>query len=151
MRSWIIHSSILILSSLFILSLPKIAIGSASKKSLYQRIGGKPVISKTIGDFVDRLAADQRLLADPRIKEAKDRINRNTLKSQLTDKVCQIAGGPCTFKGPILKDTPLNFRLSPSEWFVVIDDLNQALDHSKIPRPEQNEILSMILGLQVKN
>src|SRR5712691_6305210 len=67
------------------------------KKSLYDRLGGKPAITAVVDDFVGNVAGDARI--NQRFANA----NIPQLKTMLVDQICQAAGGPCTYKGATMK------------------------------------------------
>jgi hemoglobin len=63
------------------------------KKSLYDRLGGKPAITAVVDDFIGNVAGDTRI--NQRFANAD--IPR--LKRMLVDQICQASGGPCTYTG----------------------------------------------------
>jgi hemoglobin len=63
------------------------------KKSLYDRLGGKPAIAAVVDDFIGNVAADARI---NRRFEGAD-IPR--LKGLLVEQICEATGGPCRYTG----------------------------------------------------
>jgi hemoglobin len=47
---------------------------TSEKRSLYDRLGGVYSIATVIDDFIDRIMADPRLNANPRVDEAHHRV-----------------------------------------------------------------------------
>jgi len=67
------------------------------KKSLYDRLGGKPAITAVVDDFIGNVAGDTRI--NKRFATAD--IPR--LKTMLVNQICQASGGPCTYTGASMK------------------------------------------------
>ena len=66
----------------------------APTPGLYQALGEQTGLRSLMGDFVQRAATD------PRLAESFKNAKPEHLASQLTAQVCQLAGGPCAYKGP---------------------------------------------------
>src|SRR5712691_2903525 len=66
-------------------------------KSLYDRLGGKDAITAVVDDFVDRVAADNR------INKFFAKANVPRLKMMLVDQICEATGGPCKYTGRDMK------------------------------------------------
>ena len=65
--------------------------------SIYQAWGGKAGIRAVMDDFVPRL------VVDPRTAPFFKGVNLDNLTKQLTEQLCQEAGGPCTYQGAPMK------------------------------------------------
>jgi hemoglobin len=141
-----VKNAIVLVSLLF----ASLCAAEPAKKSLYQRLGGKPGITSLVGDYVDKLASDPKLLADPTLKDFKDKSNLGTLKSALTQRVCQVSGGPCGKKIAALPNAPKNLQLKPMQWMAAIQDLNSVLDQHHTPPAERSELLGLLLRAQTR-
>ena len=109
-----------------------------TKKSLYDRLGGKPAISAVIEQFVSNVAADNRING----RFATTDIPK--LKGHLVDQVCAASGGPCVYKGRAMKTTHAGMRISSADFSALVDDLVKALDAYKVPTQEKNELLGLL-------
>src|SRR4030066_927747 len=69
------------------------------KKPLYQRLGGVYNIAPVVDEFLEVLYDDDVLNANPRIREARDRVPKAYLKYHVTSLVCQASGGPEKYTG----------------------------------------------------
>jgi len=76
---------------------PASAYPVAPAPGLYQAFGEQAGIRSLMDDFVLRLKADARIGTQFRDT------NPAQLAGSLTDQLCQLAGGPCTYKGPDMK------------------------------------------------
>ena len=60
----------------------------ANSPSLYESLGGVYAIAAVVDDFVDRIMADARLNANPKVDEAHHRVSRAGFKYLVTEMVC---------------------------------------------------------------
>ena len=112
------------------------------KKSLYDRLGGKPAITAVVDDFVGNVAAD------PRINGHFASTNVPRLKAMLVDQVCQATGGPCQYTGRDMKSAHAGMRITDAEFNALVEDLVMSLDKFKVPAPEKNELLGALGSLK---
>jgi len=61
--------------------------------SLYDRLGGVYNIATVVDDLIDRVMADDRLNANPRVDEAHHRVSPAGFKYYVTEMACQALGG----------------------------------------------------------
>ena len=110
------------------------------RPSLYDRLGGVYNIATVVDDLIDRLMADPRLNANPRVDEAHHRVTPAGFKFLATEIVCQSAGGPQIYSGRPMGDSHRHLMITPSEWECFLDDFQQTLDKFGVPQPEQDEL-----------
>ena len=106
--------------------------------SLYERLGGMESIAAVVEDFRDRVAKDDRINQ----KFAKTDLVR--LRKMLIDQICEAAGGPCAYKGRSMKDAHAGMKVTSGEFDALVEDLVASLNHFKVGKTEQNEILSVL-------
>lgn len=114
------------------------------EKSLYDRLGGTYSIATVVDDFIERLLVNDILNANPKIKEARDRVPKAGLKYRVTSLVCQLAGGPEVYTGRNMKETHAHLNISEKEWDVMVADFVASLNHFKVPEKEQGELLALV-------
>ena len=112
--------------------------------SLYEQLGGVYSIATVIDDFIDRIMADPRLNANPRVNEAHHRVPPAGFKYLVTEMVCWAAGGPQKYTGRSMKDSHQELLIKPTEWDAFLDDLQQTLDKFAVPKDEQAEIKAIV-------
>src|SRR5262245_60054306 len=95
------------------------------KKSLYERLGGKPAIQAVVDDFVGNVAADGRI--NQRFAGA----NIPRLKTMLVDQICEATGGPCKYPGQNMKAAHAGMKITDAEFSALVDDLVKSLDKFK--------------------
>jgi hemoglobin len=111
---------------------------------LYDRLGGVYSIATVIDDFIDRVMADPRLIANPRVDEAHHRVPPAGFKYLVTEMVCWATGGPQKYTGRAMKESHQDLMITAAEWEAFLDDLQQTLDKFAVPQAEQAEIKTII-------
>jgi hemoglobin len=112
------------------------------KKSLYDRLGGKPAITAVVDDFIGNVAGDTRI--NKRFATAD--IPR--LKRMLVDQICQASGGPCTYTGASMKDAHKGMKITDAEFNALVEDLVKSLDKFKVGTQEKNDLLGALGGMK---
>ncbi len=112
------------------------------KKSLYDRLGGKPAITAVVDDFVGNVAADTRI--NRRFANA----NIPRLKAMLVDQICEASGGPCKYTGASMKDAHRGMRITDPEFTALVEDLVKSLDKFKVGAQEKNDLLGALGGMK---
>ena len=113
-----------------------------ARKSLYERLGGKPAITAVVDDFVANVAADSRIS----FRFANANVPR--LKMLLVDQVCEATGGPCKYTGKDMRAAHAGMQISDAEFNALAEDLTRSLDKFKVPDREKTELLGAIGGLR---
>jgi len=106
--------------------------------SLYERLGGIDAITAVVGDFRDRVARDDRI----NLKFARTDLGR--LTKMLIDQVCEATGGPCKYTGRSMKEAHAGMRVTNGEFGALVDDLVATLNHFKVGKGEQDELLGIL-------
>lgn len=110
----------------------------APDSSLYLALGEKPGITALMDDFVDRL------FVDPVIGTFFKKAKRANLKEQLRDQVCYLSGGPCKYEGDAMKAVHADMGIRKSDFNVLIEVLQVAMDTRGIPFRAQNRLLALL-------
>ena len=116
------------------------------KPSLYDRLGGLYNIATVVDDLIDRVMADPRLNANPRVDEAHHRVSPAGFKYYVTELVCQTSGGPQQYSGRSMGDSHRHLMITDQEWVAFMDDLQQAFDRFGVPEQEQEELKAIVEG-----
>ena len=114
------------------------------KASLYERLGGVYSIACVVDALIDRVMADPRLNANPRVDEAHHKFPPPGFKYLVTEMLCWAAGGPQKYTGRSMGDSHRDLRITPQEWGAFIDDVQQTLDKFRVPAAEQSEVLAIV-------
>jgi len=111
-------------------------------KSLYDRLGGPGAISELTASWVARVGGDDRANG----KFARTDIPR--LMKEVTDQLCEVTGGPCVYTGRSMRDTHTGMGTTAGEFDVVMRHLAAALDELHVPKPEQEELVELLLPMR---
>ena len=139
MHNYIIKSSIFKYALLlFILSSCQ---HSTTKNSmtLYQQLGGEPVIYSLTVNLVDRLFNHDKIGFLFNDSDS----NREDLIKHISEQICQQTGGGCKYEGRDMQEahSGLDIRLAEFDLFVQV--FIAAMEDVNIPFTEQNKVLAL--------
>jgi hemoglobin len=121
------------------------ACATMDEPSLYKRLGGRDAIAFVVDDFVANMVADARVSG--RFKALKPpEVNR--LKSNLSDQICEAAGGPCSYLGRDMKTAHKGMMVSEAEWNATVENLAKALEKRSVATREKSELLGALGGMK---
>lgn len=121
-----------------------LAAQQAPDTSLYGRLGGVYAIATVVDDFIERLLVNDVLNANPRIKEARDRVPKAGLKYRVTELVCQVTGGPCKYTGRTMQQSHAHLNISEREWDAMVADFRVTLNKLQVPAREQGQLIAIV-------
>ena len=118
---------------------------SMDKPSLYKRLGGYDAIAAVTDDFIGRLASDADLgvFFKGHSTDAKMHI-----RQLVVDQLCAATGGPCVYIGKSMKATHAGLGITEAQWNHSVELLTASLDKFKVPKPEQNDLLTIASSLK---
>jgi hemoglobin len=122
----------------FMLAAPAFAAGDP----LYTDMGGEPGIDRLVEVSVDNY------LADDRIKAIFDESNIDRVRMELKDQFCQVAGGPCIYKGHDMAAAHKGLHLTNANFNALVEDLQAAMNTCDIPFAIQNRFLARLAPYQ---
>ena len=102
---------------------------------------GRAAIAVVVDDFVANVVADPRVNA--RFKGLQPAAVFK-LKANLSDQICEAAGGPCSYFGRDMKAAHKGMNVTDAEWNATVEDLVKALDKNKVPAKEKDELLAAL-------
>jgi hemoglobin len=112
---------------------------------LYAALGELPGIERLVGDFIPRLKRHPRLAAHFRDVKA------GPFQEALSEQICWLAGGPCTFQGRALRDMRADMRgvhadlkIDQADFNALVEVLQDAMDAQGIPFAQQNRLLALL-------
>ncbi len=116
---------------------------AANEKSLFDRIGGKAVLVKFSNKFVDAMAANQKLLANPTIAEGLKK-DQSKHKASMAEFLCQVSGGPCKYAGPSMKDAHKASGVSAEDWKTMGGLFIKTLRDMNVGKNERKELANLV-------
>jgi hemoglobin len=111
---------------------------AAADGDLYVAFGEKAGLAALMDDFVERLVVDSRT------KSFFEHTDLDNLKTQLTNQLCALSGGPCQYGGREMKATHEGLGIRTSHFNALVEVLQQSMDAKKIPFTVQNRMLSLL-------
>jgi hemoglobin len=111
---------------------------STPDSSLYQAFGEKSGIHTLMEDFVERLAAD------PRIGSFFKDTNRPNLVTKLTEQLCMVSGGPCTYSGAPMKPVHAEMNIGKTDFNALVEVLQKSMQTKGIAFADQNRMLARL-------
>ena len=122
----------------FLLGIVHVMRVAAADDDLYNAFGGKAGLAALMDDFVDRLVIDSRT------KPFFEHADLANLKTQLTDQLCWLSGGPCQCGGRDMKTAHEGMGVRTSNFNALVEVLQASMDAQKIPFPVQNRMLALL-------
>lgn len=115
---------------------------STADRSLYERLGGY----ETIERFVD--VGVERVLVNPRIASHFEDTDVPNLKFQLTEQICQLAGGPCIYEGLDMESAHLGQDIRSDEFNALVEDFQLAMRATGVPYGLENQVLALLAPMK---
>lgn len=111
-------------------------------ETLYDRLGGIDAITALTESWVARVAGDDRA------NKKFVRTDVPRLKKEVIDQLCEATGGPCTYSGRSMRETHDGMQTTAGEFEVVMQHLRATLDELDIAKPEQDELVELIMPMR---
>lgn len=110
--------------------------------SIYQGLGKQEGITKIVNDFVPLI------LADARIAHFFSRMNKEQFTQLLSDQFCELAGGPCHYKGRDMYTTHDGMAISNAHFNALAEDLQIAMEKNDISTSVANRLVAKLAPMQ---
>lgn len=114
----------------------------ADDDMLFADMGGQSGIDRIVE------ASVANYLADPRIKAIFDESNMERIRAEFKVQFCQVAGGPCAYKGHDMTAAHKGLHLTNADFNAVVEDLQAAMDACGVPFATQNRFLARLAPMQ---
>ncbi len=116
---------------------------ATSPKSLYERIGGEPALTKVVDEFVARAAANPKVNFTRNGTWVASDAAVKTLKTRLVDFMGSAFGGPQKYTGRSMKEAHKGMAITQAEFDALAADLRAVLEANKVPKAEIGEIMKI--------
>ena len=118
------------------------ACAAGPQASLYERLGGQPVVTAVATRTLDRAAHD------PRTQRSFDGIKLATVQASLAQQLCAISGGGCHYEGETMARAHHDLHIQPSEFDALVDMLREELDAAHVDAGAKNELLKLLAPMK---
>ena len=115
---------------------------SSAESSLYDRLGGREVIAGFVDEGVERV------LVNERIAFLFDGVDIPELKFQLTEQICQLAGGPCVYEGMDMESAHFGLDITAAEFNALVEDFQDAMRSEGIPYGLENQVIALLAPMK---
>ncbi len=112
-----------------------------SNNSLFERIGGMPVLTKMVDEFIDEVAVSART------KRSFDGIKLKVLKESVVSQLCKLTGGPCVYEGETMLNSHRDAKITEAEFDAFVDMFRNTLNKHVATR-EKNELLKILAPMK---
>ena len=110
--------------------------------TLFADMGGQAGIDRIVDASVDNY------LTDDRIKAIFDESNIDRLRAEFKVQFCQVAGGPCDYKGHDMVAAHKGLHLTNANFNALVEDLQDAMDKQGIAFVVQNRFIARLAPMQ---
>lgn len=109
------------------------------KDSLYQSLGGQKGIMAFVSDTIDQSLADKRIKHT--FKNTKD---IPLVKQRITNQICELSGGPCTYKGADMDKAHSGLGINSKMFNILVEHLQAAMRKQKISHRSQYKLIALL-------
>lgn len=113
----------------------------SDKQSLFERIGGLPVLTLVVNETIDASASD------PKMKRSFDGVKLSTLKQSVVDQLCVLAGGNCVYEGETMQNSHRDLKITSAEFELFVETFRTALN-KHVGAKEKNELLKILAPMK---
>ncbi len=113
-----------------------------AEPTLWARLGGAPVVTRVVGETIDRSATDART------KRSFEGVKVARVKEKLVEQVCELSGGPCRYSGDPMGPVHKGLKITAAEFDLLVQFLREALDGAQVGPAEKNELLRLLAPMK---
>ena len=107
-------------------------------QTLYNQLGQHEGIDAVVVEFIHILAKDER------VKSRFRGVNMDKFRKGLTDYICTLALGPCSYTGDSLKQIHSGYNYTDTEFNAIVGNLIAAMERKNVPITTQNKLLKLL-------
>jgi hemoglobin len=110
--------------------------------TLYQRMGGEPVVRRVSNEVIERSSTD------PRTARSFKDVKIARVKDKLFEQICELSGGPCKYTGDPMKEVHKGLKNTEAEFSLLVQFTREALDRAGVREREKNELLRLLAPMK---
>jgi hemoglobin len=131
-----------LIGALIATSLLALASSAQAEATLYEQIGGEPVLRKTVEEFMIIMEQDDR------INFSFGNTDTAKFKQLLFEQLCNITGGPCAYTGRTMKESHEKLEIDNTMFNALAEDVYLAFDRAGVPYRLQNKVMAIFAPMQ---
>lgn len=110
--------------------------------SLYQALGEEQGIERMVEGLLFRISEDGRIV------DQFDGIDVARFQRTLTEQICELSGGPCTYSGDDMVTVHRGQDISEADFNALVENLQDVMEHQHIPVAAQNRLLAKLAAMR---
>jgi truncated hemoglobin YjbI len=116
----------------------------ASKKTLWDRLGGEAGVTKIVDDFVNLAAPDPKVdfFRGGRFQMTADQVVK--MKRELVEQISQASGGTLKYTGPDMKKVHESMGITEAQFNAAVAHLKKALEKNKVAPEDVKKVLDAV-------
>lgn len=114
-----------------------------NEPKLYERMGGAKGMSDIVDEWVRLSLADGRV-SSTFVQTTTEPERLVKLRKALNDQLCELADGPCQYKGKDMQKTHASMKISEGQFLAFAENLFHSMQKFNVPEREKNEMLARI-------
>lgn len=109
--------------------------------TLYQQLGEREGIANVVEDLL------YLIVDDDRINQQFKGIDVAQFHHNLTDQLCELSGGPCTYTGRGMRELHSDMAITDTQFNALAENLILAMEKNDIPTGAQNRLIKQLVPL----
>ena len=109
--------------------------------SLYQQLGEREGIANVVEDLL------YLIVDDDRINQQFKGMDVDQFHHNLTDQLCELSGGPCTYTGREMRELHSDMAITNTQFNALAENLILAMEQNDIPTGAQNRLIKQLVPL----
>ncbi|RUO49566.1 group I truncated hemoglobin [Pseudidiomarina donghaiensis] len=114
---------------------------AARSTALYDELGGHDGIRQMMETFVLNIAEDERVVHHF-VNADIERFH-----TQISEHICELSGGPCTYKGASMPEVHKGMNISRAEFNAIVENLITAMETHDVAVSTQNRLLAILAAM----
>jgi hemoglobin len=114
----------------------------ADAATLFDTLGGEPVLRTTVDRFADIVEAD------PRIDFTFADTDMAKFKQLLFEQLCELTKGPCHYSGRDMHTAHAKLKITTAEFNALAEDLYLAMGRAGVPYRQQNRVMALLAPMK---
>lgn len=107
----------------------------------YEQLGKRSGIADIVEDLLYLIVEDER------INEHFAGIDVGRFHTQLTDQLCSLSGGPCTYTGRGMRESHADMNITDTEFNALAENLILAMEQNDVPTATQNRLIKRLVPM----
>jgi hemoglobin len=108
---------------------------------LYEQLGERAGIADIVEDLL------YLIVEDDRINEHFAGVDIEQFHTNLTDQLCSLSGGPCTYTGREMRESHADMNITDTEFNALAENLILAMEKNGVATSAQNRLIERIVPM----